>query len=620
MILRISNLKKEYGKNNNYQKVLDKINLEFKSGEFITVLGESGSGKSTLLNIIGGLDSEYSGSVVLNNLNIKYINLDNYRKENIGFIFQNFNLINNLSIIDNIIVPIDKYNISYKEKRRRALNLLRKLNIYNIKNKKINELSGGQKQRVAIARALINNPNIILADEPTGALDEKNSENILEILKKINLEGKLVIVVTHSLKVIKYSTRVITIKDGKIFSDKKIKRVKETNLEKDELKENNFFYLIKYGLRSIINNKKRNIFITIASSIGIVGIILSLFIGSGVKNYISDLILDKVDPLIYQINKKDADIYTITSYNKEDIDKIENIKHIDKVYKEISYNVSSINIDEKDYDLAYLDSFMDLDIEKGNSNGLVLSKYLYNKINDKNIIGKYVRLKVVDSYKVLEVKLKVTGISSNSGIGLVDENMHAYISYNLLSKLYVDNNLELNPTNLSIKIDSEDNINYIKEKLKTLDLECSNNSDLFDELSSYLDIAVFILSMFSLLSLIVSVIMISIIINITVLERTREIGLLRSIGYSKKNIRDIFNSEAIALGLIIGIFSIFISNIIINVIKNLLYKKFDITFKSNMTKYYLFGLFLSVIVSSLASFFPSKKASTSDPIKSLRYE
>ena len=231
MILSIDKLNKEYGKGDTYQKVLDNVSINFKSGEFVCILGESGSGKSTLLNIIGGLDSDYKGTINIDNYNLKYINLDEYRLENVGFVFQNFNLIPSLSIIDNIIVPLDKYNISYKEKKHKAINLLKRLNIYSIKNKKINELSGGQKQRVSIARALINNPKIILADEPTGALDEVNSNNILELLKEINKEGILVIVVTHSNKVINYSSRVITIKDGKIASDKKLKRIKESKLK-----------------------------------------------------------------------------------------------------------------------------------------------------------------------------------------------------------------------------------------------------------------------------------------------------------------------------------------------------------------------------------------------------
>ena len=617
MLLRINNLEKEFGKNDSYQKVLDNISIEFKSGEFICLLGESGSGKSTFLNVIGGLDTNYSGSVNINNLNLKYIDIDNYRKENIGFIFQNFNLINSLSVIDNIILPIEKYNISMKEKRERAITLLKKLNIYNIRKKKINDLSGGQKQRIAIARALINDPSIILADEPTGALDEKNSESVLKILKEIQKEGKLVIVVTHSEKVIDYSTRVVRIKDGKIDSDKIIKKVKETRIDKDDIEENKYLYLIKYGLRSILNNKKRNFFITLASSIGIIGIILSLFLGSSVKRYIGDLILQKSNPTVFSINYKNSNIYENHYYSDKDIKKIKNINHIKKIYKDISINTSKINYKDKDYTLAYLDTGS-VELEKGNNDGLVVSKYVSKNI--KNPIGKTVSISIIDNYKVIDFDIEITGISKNSSISLVDDNMHAYIKYSLLKEMYEDNDVELNPNSLKIKIDNKDNINIIKKKLNKMKLDASNNSELFKELNSYLDIATFVLSAFSSLSLIVSIIMISIIINITVLERTKEIGLLRSIGYSKKNINDIFTSEAVTLGLVIGLFSYFISSKLISIIKNIVNNKFDINLKTNASKYFAFGVLLSVLITMISSYFPSKKASNYDPINALKYE
>ena len=618
MLLRIDNLEKEYGKNDSYQKVLDNISIEFKSGEFVCLLGESGSGKSTFLNVIGGLDTNYSGSVNINNLNLKYIDIDNYRKENIGFIFQNFNLINSLSVIDNIILPIEKYNIPIKEKKEKAINLLKKLNIYNIRNKKIKDLSGGQKQRIAIARALINDPLIILADEPTGALDEKNSESVLKILKEIQKEGKLVIVVTHSEKVIDYSTRVVHIKDGKIDSDKKIKRVKETIIDKDEVLENKYLYLIKYGIRSILNNKKRNFFITLASSIGIIGIILSLFLGSSVKKYISDLILQKSNPYVYNINYKNSNIYETHSYNNKEINKIKNIKHISKVYKEISYNTSKIIYNDKDYNLAYLDSGSDVELEKGTNKGLIVSKFVSKTI--KNPIGKKVSISIIDNYKVIDFDIEITGISKNSSISLIDDNMHCYIDYSFLKEVYEDYDLELNPNSLKIKIDDNNNINYIKKKLEKINLEASNNDDLFKELNSYLDIATFVLSSFSSLSLIVSIIMISIIINITVLERTKEIGLLRSIGYSKKNINDIFTSEAVTLGLVIGLFSYFMSSKIIGIVKEIVNNKFDINLKTNASKYFIFGVLLSVLITMISSYFPSKKASNYDPINALKCE
>ena len=610
MVLRIDDLTKEYGKNNNYQKVLDNISISFKSNEFVCILGESGSGKSSLLNILGGLDNDYKGSVNINNLNIRYINQDEYRKNNVGFIFQNFNLINSLSIIDNIILPLERDNISYKQKKKMAINLLKKLNIYTLKNKKINELSGGQKQRVAIARGLINNPTIILADEPTGALDEENSKNILDILKEINKEGKLVIVVTHSRKVIDYSTRVIEIKDGKIYKDKKIKRVKETNIDKPEIKENKYFYLIKHAFKNLKNNKRRNFFITFASSIGIIGIILSLFLGDGVKNYINDLIVSKSDPNIYTIESK------YKYYDNSLIKKINNIKHINNVNKELNINISNVSIDNKKYDLVYLDSLEKINVEKGEDSGLIINEKLAKKIK----IGDTVKLNFVDDYNVFNKEIKVTGITENTGISLIDEEYNAMIKYSNLEKIYKDNKKIIKPNNISIKIDSKDNIDYIKRKLKELKLIPKTNEDYYNELKRYLDIASFILSIFSISSLVVSTIMISIIINITVLERVKEIGLLRSIGYSKNNIKDLFKSESISLGICIWLYSIYISSIVIKIVKYIANNKYNIKINVNNIKYYLISLFISLFVSYISSLIPSSKASSLDPINALKNE
>ena len=607
MILRINNLIKEYGKNNTYQKVLDNISISFKSNEFVCILGESGCGKSTLLNILGGLDNDYKGSINLNNINIKYSDLDKYRKDNIGFIFQNFNLIDNLSIIDNILLPIEKDMISYKEKRKRAINLLKKLNIYLIKNKKINELSGGQKQRVAIARGLINNPSIILADEPTGALDEDNSKLILDILKEINKEGKLVIVVTHSKKVINYSTRVITLKNGKIFSDKKLKKVKESNIEHIPNKENNFLYLFKHTIKNFKNNKRRNIFITFASSIGIIGIILSLFLGDGVKGYINDLIVSKTNPNIYQI------VSNNTYYDNDIINKIDNINHIDKVYKESSITTSNINYNDKEYILSYLDAINKPKVKYGDNTGLVINKKLAKKINKnyKDVIGYEVKLTFIDDFKVYEKNINISGISDNTGVALIDDNYNSMIKYELLED-------DIKPNSLSIKIDSKENIKSIKEDLKELGLDAKTNEDLYNELKKYLDIATFILSLFSFSSLFVSIIMISIIINITVLERVKEIGLLRSIGYTKKDIKNIFKSENIALGITIWLFSIYISNIIIKLVINIVNNKFDISLKTNNFKYYFISFIISILVTYISALIPSRKASNMDPIIALR--
>ena len=227
VVLEIKHVNKKYKvTNKEYFQALYDINISFKNGELVSIIGESGSGKSTLMNLIGGLDSDFTGQIIaggeyLGTLTDKQ--LDKYRKDKVGFVFQSFNLISHLSILDNVTLALTLSNVSEKEKVERATKMLKMVGLETQLKKKPTQLSGGQKQRVAIARALINNPEIIIADEPTGALDTTTSMQILKILKEIADSGKLVIMVTHSEKVASVSSRVIEISDGRIISDYKNK-------------------------------------------------------------------------------------------------------------------------------------------------------------------------------------------------------------------------------------------------------------------------------------------------------------------------------------------------------------------------------------------------------------
>ncbi|XIF19860.1 MAG: ATP-binding cassette domain-containing protein [Acetilactobacillus jinshanensis] len=189
----------------------------------MSILGESGVGKSTLMDIIGGLDSHYSGDVVVNGKSLKSYKpkqLDQYRRHNIGFVFQSFHLIGHLTALGNVLVPLDMTNLSKKQRAERAKHLLKTVGLTDQMKKYPSELSGGQRQRVSIARALAADPQILIADEPTGALDQKNTDEILKILDKIAQSGKLVLTVTHSHKVASYGTRIIHLANGQVDSDK----------------------------------------------------------------------------------------------------------------------------------------------------------------------------------------------------------------------------------------------------------------------------------------------------------------------------------------------------------------------------------------------------------------
>ena len=234
-VLELINVNKDYKLANKEKfRALSEVNVSFEKGELVSIIGESGSGKSTLMNLIGGLDSDYEGTINIDGVDLKSFKakqLDDYRKKKIGFVFQSFNLIPHLSVLENVTIPLTLSNIKESEKNEKAIKLLTKLGLASQIRKKPSQLSGGQKQRVAIARALINDPDIILADEPTGALDSTTTSQILEILKEIADDGKLVIMVTHSEKVAKISSRIVEISDGKIIRDEKKSDYKATEDE-----------------------------------------------------------------------------------------------------------------------------------------------------------------------------------------------------------------------------------------------------------------------------------------------------------------------------------------------------------------------------------------------------
>lgn len=318
IILKLDKIVKVYKSGDNDVRALKGVSIEFRKSEFVSILGQSGCGKTTLLNIIGGLDRYTSGNLVINGKSTKEFkdrDWDAYRNYSIGFVFQSYNLIPHQSILSNVELALTLSGIGKKERKERALKALKEVGLEEHVNKRPNQLSGGQMQRVAIARALVNDPEIILADEPTGALDTKTSKQVMEILKKI-AKDKLVIMVTHNAELAEeYSTRIIKILDGAITddsnpyssseedvikkadnSDKKVEktRKKNDNQQKENNKNNkklktsmNFFTALQLSLNNLMTKKGRTILTSFAGSIGIIGIALILAISTGIQNYIN---------------------------------------------------------------------------------------------------------------------------------------------------------------------------------------------------------------------------------------------------------------------------------------------------------------------------------------------
>ncbi|MFL2592606.1 MAG: ABC transporter ATP-binding protein [Flavobacteriaceae bacterium] len=226
-MINIKDLHKSYNMGSNSLHVLKGINFSVSEGELVAIMGSSGSGKSTLLNIIGMLDNYDKGSYKLDNILIKDLNetkAANYRNKFLGFVFQSFNLINYKSAVDNVILPLYYQGIKRKEREKTALDYLDNVGLKNWASHLPSELSGGQKQRVAIARAMVSKPKVLLADEPTGALDSNTSAEVMSLIQKINNSGKTILVVTHEEDIAKMCKRIVKLKDGVIVEDKKIKQ------------------------------------------------------------------------------------------------------------------------------------------------------------------------------------------------------------------------------------------------------------------------------------------------------------------------------------------------------------------------------------------------------------
>ena len=311
-MLELKNIKKTYKTVSGDVNALKGINLKFRKSEFVSILGESGCGKTTLLNIIGGLDRYTSGDLIINGKSTKKFkdrDWDSYRNYSVGFIFQSYNLIGHQNILSNVELALTISGVSKKERREKALNALKQVGLKDKIYYKPSELSGGQMQRVAIARALVNNPDIILADEPTGALDSKTSKDVMEILKKVS-KDKLIIMVTHNDKLAEdYSDRIIKILDGKIIDD--------TNPLKKEEKPKDFKYgktvmhyktALSLSFNNLLTKKGRTFLTAFAGSIGIIGIALILSISSGVQGYIDKIEESAVSNYPIVIEKSSVDL------------------------------------------------------------------------------------------------------------------------------------------------------------------------------------------------------------------------------------------------------------------------------------------------------------------------
>lgn len=336
-MLSLKNINKDYGSGEQIVHALKGVSIDFRENEFVSILGQSGCGKTTMLNIIGGLDRYTDGDLVVGGVSTKKYKAkdwDAYRNHSVGFVFQSYNLIMHLTVLRNVELALTLSGISKSERKKMAVSALEKVGLKDQIHKKPNQLSGGQMQRVAIARALVNNPDIILADEPTGALDTETSIQVMELLKEV-AKDKLVIMVTHNPSLAEqYSTRIIKLSDGEVIDDSnpfeydpnsegeknKIQDKKELKAKRKAKKKKSmsFFTALSLSFRNLSTKKARTILTSFAGSIGIIGIALILSLSSGFQTYVTSMEEETLSSYPLQIDKLTMDNEMEAFFGNED--------------------------------------------------------------------------------------------------------------------------------------------------------------------------------------------------------------------------------------------------------------------------------------------------------------
>ena len=320
-MLQIKNISKTYKTGNLVQRALDDVSLNLRDNEFVAILGPSGSGKTTLLNIIGGLDRYDSGDLIINGISTKKYkdrDWDSYRNHTVGFVFQSYNLIPHQTVLANVELALTISGISGKERRERAIKALEEVGLGDQLHKKPNQMSGGQMQRVSLARALVNNPDILLADEPTGALDSETSIQVMDLLKEV-AKDRLVVMVTHNPELAyQYATRIVKVKDGKLLEDSDPYEIPEgeapvpvhKNMGKSSM---SFLTALSLSFNNLKTKKARTILVSFAGSIGIIGIAMILSLSHGVNQYIEDMEEKTMSEYPLQITKTTTNMMSLSA-------------------------------------------------------------------------------------------------------------------------------------------------------------------------------------------------------------------------------------------------------------------------------------------------------------------
>lgn len=681
--LEIRDIYKSYYLGKEEFPVLKGISLDFDRGDFVSILGESGGGKSTLMNIIGGLDREFKGTILLDGRELDQgseTGMNAYRRATVGYIYQSYNLISHLNVLDNVKLALDMTNLSASEKEGRAVKLLTDVGLSEQLKKYPNQLSGGQKQRVAIARALASDPQIIIADEPTGALDAQNTEDVLKILNEIAKQGRLVITVTHSQHVADAGTRIIHLADGKINQDERLKPAYPVDSPQQRLQSKKlpFSAVVRTSLKHFKFNKLQNALIVIGTAIGLFAVLMFSGLGNGISSYINHEINSMLNPQVLTISRYEktsssgsssaskmmaqreqlmkqygmtssqtsttskqaenssliASAKSTKTFSKKQIKQLKAVKNIKNVQAIYRLSDAKIQLKGKSVSGQSLSSWSQSNTaasvkygRKPKTGEIVLdkntvAKKLLSKKKWRDLIGKTVTVtyKAVDQnnqVKTISLKAKVSGITAN------DRSASNLISKAALLKAMRKENISTKPSILTAKVakrsqvsSTAKTINHLKNG-KTRPYSTVAMTSMLGTVETYVKLASNVLSAIAGIALIVSALMIIVTMYMSVAERTKEIGIMRAIGESKNNIREMFLSESMIIGLISAISSSIIAYFLAIVGNHLLSSIAAYNFIQIGLSNYAAVFLIALAISIIAALLPAQRAASLNPIDAL---
>ncbi|MCX7926951.1 MAG: ABC transporter permease [Candidatus Omnitrophica bacterium] len=653
-MIELKNVYKSYYTGKVEIKALEDVSLTIDKGEFVAIMGPSGSGKSTLLHIVGLLDRPDKGSYILNGIDVSGFSEERLaclRNEFIGFVFQQFHLLTRMSALENVALPL-VYCGKYSQKQK-AIEKIRLVGLTDRLYHKPNELSGGQQQRVAIARALVNEPLIILADEPTGNLDTKSEEEIMGILSELHKQGKTIIVVTHEPEIARYAKRLIRMRDGKIISDQPTDKIRTYDNRLSDKKLSNgvyckkgawltkFLEYFRQAIFSMTAHKLRTGLSILGILIGVSAVIAMLALGEGAKQSVQKELASLGSNLLnvqtgsFRSRGIALEQGVIARLNQQDLDAI---KKISKAVKRVSPRVSgraqivyqnhnwNTLVEGVGVEYALMRAsvpvtgrfFTEQELRQREKIAVLGVTVATNLFGENNPVGKII--------KINQINFRVIGVLPAKGFsGFRDQDDTILIPYTtamyrLLGKQYFDN--------IFVEASSSEDLENLQQQIRSLIVkqhrltkntddafEIRNMAEIRSALESTTKTMTILLGSIAAISLLVGGIGIMNIMLVSVTERTREIGLRKAIGANNEDIMAQFLIEALLLSLIGGILGIFLGSGISFLLSSVAHWTVRISFVSIAV-----ACFFSISVGVIFGLWPARQAAQLDPIQALRYE